>query len=234
MTTRSLKKEKLDDLSLDGEMLHKTLQSLAWINRYFGNRRSIIRAIHAIYKKEKKALAIVDLGCGGGDMALAVAGSLQKHNIQYTITGIDGNAATLAFAQKKCAGYSEINFLQADILSPGFAIPPCDILLSSHFMYHFTEDGLTDFLRNNSSSVSTAFVFSELKRNRLATFLFRCSSFLLPISKLAKEDGLVAIKRSFSKSEWHSVLQRANIGTFRLRDMPLFRVLLIVFSDKKI
>jgi 2-polyprenyl-3-methyl-5-hydroxy-6-metoxy-1,4-benzoquinol methylase len=226
--------EKLDNLSLNGEPLYKALQSLEWINRWFGNHRSVVNAIIGIYKKDKQLLSIVDLGCGGGDLILAVAKALQKNKIQFIITGIDGNANTLEYAQKKCAGFPEINFLQADILSNEIRIQPCDIMISSHFMYHFTGDGLIKFLKINLPSISTAVVFSELKRNRFAMQLFKFSSFLLPLSKLAKEDGLLAIKRSFTKKEWLAILQKAGIGTYSLQSVPLFRILLVVFLFKKI
>jgi methylase of polypeptide subunit release factors len=107
---RSTEKEKLDDLYLQGETLHKALQSHAWINRWFGNHLAVIKAIHRVYHKEKKTLRIVDLGCGGGYLALAVVKSCRKHNIKCSITGIDGNAHTLQYAQKKCRGFREINF----------------------------------------------------------------------------------------------------------------------------
>lgn len=233
MKSRLTEPEQLDDLSLQGEPLYKALQSLAWINRWFGNHRSVIKAIHAINKKQEKPLRIIDLGCGGGDLVLAVARSLQRHTIEFSITGIDGNANSLAYARNKCAAFDEINFVQADILSDQFCIQPCDILISSHFIYHFPEEKLARFLKTNISSVSTAIIFSELERNRLALRLFKFSSFLLPISKLAKKDGLLAIKRSFIKKEWVSIMQQAGISTYRLQTVPLFRILLTIFQQKK-
>lgn len=234
MKIRSSEKERLDDLNLDGETLHQALQSLGWINRWFGNHRSVIKAIHAVQKNEKKLLRIIDLGCGGGDLALAVAKSLRRHKIEFTLTGIDGNANTIAYAQHKCAAYSEIIFLQADIMNKDFCIPPCDILISSHFMYHFTSDALVDLLKSNVSDISTAFIFSELKRNQFAMWLFKYSHFMLPISRLAKADGLLAIQRSFAEKEWLAILQQAGIGTYRLQSVPLFRILLTGFTNSKI
>lgn len=233
MKSRLTGSEKMDDLSLQGEPLYKALQSLAWINRWFGNHRSVIKATHAVYKKQEDPLRIIDLGCGGGDLIFAVARSLRRHKIEYRITGIDGNANSLAYAQKKCAACSEINFIQADILSDAFRLQPCDILISSHFIYHFPEEKLARFLKSSISAVSTAIIFSELERNRLALRLFKFSSFLLPISKLAKEDGLLAIQRSFNKKEWISILQQAGISTYRMRPVPLFRILLTIFTEKK-
>jgi 2-polyprenyl-3-methyl-5-hydroxy-6-metoxy-1,4-benzoquinol methylase len=234
MKTRSSANEKLDDLNLHGETLHKALKSLGWINRWFGNNRSVVNAVLRIAGQEKKTWQIIDLGCGGGDLVLAVAKSLRQHKIEFSITGIDGNANSLAYAQKNCEAFTEINFLQADILITEFNIQPCDILISSHFMYHFSEDALVNFFKKNLSAISTAFIFSELKRNRFAMRLFKFSSFLLPISKLAKEDGLLAIKRSFSEKEWLAILQQAGIGAYRLQRVPLFRLLLTGFLTKKI
>ncbi len=234
MKIRSSDKEKLDDCNLHGEPLHKALQSLEWVNRWFGNHRSVIRAVHERYKKEERPLCIIDLGCGGGDLALAVAKSLRKNNIEFIITGIDGNANTIAYAQKKCAAFPEINFIQANILEKQFSIQPCDILISRHFIYHFPADALIDFLKNKVSAISSVIIFSELKRNRFAMCLFKFSSFLMPISKLAKEDGLLAIKRSFSKKEWLTILQQAGIDTYRLQSVPFFRILLTIYPVTKI
>jgi 2-polyprenyl-3-methyl-5-hydroxy-6-metoxy-1,4-benzoquinol methylase len=234
MKSRLTESEKLDDLSLQGEPLHKALQSLAWINRWFGNHSSVIKAIHALYNEQPKPLRIIDLGCGGGDLILTVAQSLERQKIEFSITGIDGNANSLAYAQKKCAAFKEIDFLQADILSNKFSIQPCDMLISSHFIYHFTDGKLVDFFKNNVAAVSTAIIFSELERNVLALRLFKFSSFLLPISKLAKQDGLLAIKRSFNKKEWSTILQQAGISRYNLITVPVFRILLTITPSNNI
>lgn len=55
---------------------------------------------YCVLQVKKKTWHIIDLGCGGGDLALAVAKSLSRHKIECTITGIDGNANTLAYAEK--------------------------------------------------------------------------------------------------------------------------------------
>lgn len=234
MKPRSSEKEKLDDLNLQGETLHQALQSLQWINKWFGNHRSVLKAIHRVYQKEAKPLRIIDLGCGGGDLALAIAKSMRQHNISCRITGIDGNAQSLLYAQKKSRGFGEIDFLLEDILDEKFSIEPCDILISSHFIYHLSDKALVQFLNKKMSAVSTAVIFSELKRNRLAMLLFKYGRFFLPISKLAKADGILAIKRSFTEKEWLAILRQAGIGTYRLQSVPLFRVLLTIFPIKKI
>lgn len=234
MRTRSDKKEQLDNLSLHGEPLHKALKSLGWINKWFGNHRSTVKSILNVYYKEQKPLKIIDLGCGGGDLIFAIAKALRKKDIRFSIIGIDGNKSSLQYAGEKCAGFGEITFQQEDILSPVFTPAACDILITSHFIYHFRETELVRFINNKLTNVSTAFICSELERSRFALFLFKVTSFLLPISKLAKQDGQLAIKRSLTKKEWLSLLLQTNIENFRLRRVPLFRIQLIVLLNNKI
>lgn len=234
MNSRSAKQEQLDNLSLTGEPLHKALQSLAWINRWLGNYRSTIKAVLAVNHAEKKHLKIIDLGCGGGDLILAIAKALRKKNRTFSIVGIDGNSNSLNYAREKCAGFEEITFEEANILSPAFKPPVCDILISSHFIYHFSEEELACFINTKLSGINIAFICSELERSRIAFFLFKLTGFLLPLSKIARQDGLLAIKRSFTKKEWLIILKKTTIAVFSLRRVLLFRIQLILFFDNKI
>ena len=230
MKTRSTNEEQLDNLSLEGRPLHDALKSLEWINRWFGNHRSMVNSIRRIYQKEKRSLKIVDLGCGGGDLVFQVARSLQKDGQSFSITGIDGNNNALEYARQKCASFPDITFTQADILADDFVIPNCDLLISSHFIYHFEEEKLVRFIDRSLPLISTAFICSELERSGLAAWLFRIGGFFLPISKMAKEDGLLAIKRAFTKKEWVSLLSKTRAPSYELKRVPYFRIRLIIFS----
>ena len=234
MKNLSVQIEKLDDVSLHGEPLHKALKSLSWINKWFGNHSAFIKAIHPVYIEKEKPQSIIDLGCGGGDLILAVAKSLQRRKNKFTITGIDGNANSLSFTKQKCTGFSKINFVYAEILSDEFNIKPCDILIGSHFVYHFSEKRLINFLKKSLPIISTAIIFSKLNRKPIALPLFKFSSFLVPTSKLAKANDMLDIKRLFIKKEWLSILHLAGIGTHRLETVPLLRILLTIFPITKI
>lgn len=229
MNERSLSKEQLDDLSLRGEQLNHALRSLAWINRWFGNTRSAISIIEKLHPDKNSPLKLTDLGCGGGDVALAIGQALRKKGIPFSITGIDGNEHTLAIARSVCAACPEIRFEKADILDPGFSLDACDILFSSHFMYHFREEALVSFLQKNRAAVSTAFICNELERSSVALRLFSWFAFLFPISRMARQDGQLAIRRSFTKKEWIALFEKAGIAHYRIRRVPLFRLQVTIF-----
>ena len=173
MNERSLSKEQLDDLSLRGEQLNHALRSLAWINRWFGNTRSALSIIEKLHTDKNSPLKLTDLGCGGGDVALAIGQALRKKGIPFSITGIDGNEHTLAIARSVCASCPDIRFEKADILDPGFSLDACDILFSSHFMYHFREEALVSFLQKNRSLFQPP--LSAMNSNE-APLRFACSA----------------------------------------------------------
>ncbi|MBL0056292.1 MAG: methyltransferase domain-containing protein [Chitinophagaceae bacterium] len=229
MNKRENRPEQLDDLTLQGETLEGALGSLAWVNRWFGNRRYILKAIRKLCYGTKTTLTLTDLGCGGGDLMLAVATLLRKEKIPFTLTGIDGNEHTLVYAKRKCAAFPEIGFRQADILDPGFRTGPCDILFTSHFLYHFDEQGLVRFLIRQSTDIKKALVCSELDRNRFSILLFRLFGAFMPISRMARQDGELAIKRSFTLEEWKNILKKANRTHYHLERIPFFRIGLICY-----
>ncbi|MBQ4818543.1 methyltransferase domain-containing protein [Aquimarina sp. MMG016] len=219
--------EQLDNLSLSGKVLQNTLSSLKLINSIFGNHRQLSKAVLKYCKAQpnNKHIHIVDLGCGGGDCIYKISSKLKKHNINVTFTGIDGNPNSIAYASQNNPDPKHINFITKNILSNDFMIPQCDLIISSHFMYHFTNQGLHIFLDKLKSEKIKHVIFSELRRSKIPYYLFRISSFTLPISEIAKKDGLIAIQRAFTDDELKNIIQKSNISKYEIIKKPWFRMI---------
>ena len=78
--------------------------------------------------------AVVDLGCGRGQLGLALlaAGSAER------LTGLDRDGAKLAEARRAAAGLPA-RFAEADLADPGLALPECDTLLMVDVLYQLPE-----------------------------------------------------------------------------------------------
>lgn len=233
MKERLLLAEQLDDFDLQGEVLHQTLKSLAWINKWLGNHQSISKAVRKVFKGKNKdrEFHIVDLGCGGGDVLRMLAKKLSKRGYACKFTGIDGNPHTLAYAKALSNQFPQIDYLQADILSPEFSIPSCDLLISSHFLYHFEAQSMVRFLKQNLRKVGIAFFNSGLERNKIALLLFQTFSWMMPVNQLARTDGRLAIKRAFTFSELQEVLSQIPDIHFQLNRVPMFRLETSIFPS---
>ena len=228
---RSSEKEQMDNLTLKGKALHDTLDGLSLINRYLGNTNATFAAVKKEIINTNRPLKIIDLGCGGGDNLRAIADWSNEKKYTVDLIGIDGNAAILEYAIAKNNSIIQIDYLQADILDPAFLMPKCDLLISSHFMYHFSDEALVKFLFQAKEKVAHKIIFSELQRSAIAYNLFRLGSVFLPFSKMVKQDGLKAIRRSFKKKELESIFNKAGIENYKIQRKWVFRYLVEIFKQ---
>jgi len=228
LRSRSKIKEKLDDLSLSGNELISTLKSLKSINLALGNTRQIKKSVLGVYSDMpyQSETHIVDLGCGGGDVLCSLIRKLKRENINVTGLGIDGNAASIAYANKNNTIDESIKFSTADILNTDFIIPNCDILISTHFIYHFDDKSLISFLDKLKRTSVKHIIFSDLYRSKTAYFLFKIFSVILPVSKMAKTDGLLAIRRAFTQNELRAIIEASQFESYTIKKKPFFRLLI--------
>lgn len=225
---RSYQSEQLDNLELDGPVLRETLKELAFINRLFGSTRAIRSGVQKLIDgSPQKKWRIVDLGCGGGDILIDLALWAQQKEIEATFIGIDGNPASIRHAESLSGDLATIDWQTEDILSPDFQIPPCDLVISSHFLYHLEEQQLTEFIIRQSRFSTKGWVISELIRNKWAPFGFHLVCRMMGLSSLTRLDGILAIERALKPSEWRKILNLT--GTkFSIKKKWIFRQQIII------
>jgi 2-polyprenyl-3-methyl-5-hydroxy-6-metoxy-1,4-benzoquinol methylase len=228
LSKRSSEKENMDNFELSGNDLIKTLIGLTSINKTLGNTASTLKAVKKELLKINKPVKIVDLGCGGGDNMRAIENWCHKNNRAIELLGIDANPQIIEYAQQQNNSNSNINYLIADVLVDDFKLPTCDMLISSHFMYHFSDNEMVEFLKKSKPNVSSTFIFSELQRNSFAYLLFKIGSIFLPFSKIVKQDGLLAIRRAFTKKELIDILERAQFTDYKISWKWAFRFLIVI------
>ena len=223
---RSTEKEQLDNLEIGGARLAKTLDGLSIINRFLGNTNTTFTAVKPILIQAETTLTVIDLGCGGGDNLRKIANWCSKKSIRVRLIGIDGNLNILDYALSKNTSSIAVEYVQADILSSDFELPYCDILLSSHFVYHISDAKLVQFLKRAKTRVKHHIIFSELERNSLAYSLFKMGSLFMPFTKMVKHDGALAIQRAFTKEELASILIKAGFSNSQITRKWAFRLLI--------
>ncbi|WP_024770582.1 methyltransferase domain-containing protein [Aquimarina macrocephali] len=231
LRVRLHKPEQLDNLSLSGGILDTTLASLKFINTYFGNHRQLSKAIlhYCITHPTIEKIHIVDIGCGGGDCIAHISETLKKHNMKATFTGIDGNPKSISYAQQNNPDPTHISFNAANILDKDFALPNCDLLISSHFIYHFNNEHLIYFLKKLQSNTVKHIIFSELYRSKMAYHMFKTIRFMLPVSDMAKKDGLIAIQRAFTNKELETIIRKSTIEKHSITKKPFFRMIAQIY-----
>ena len=98
-------------------------------------------------------------------------------------------------------------------------------MICSHFIYHFDNKSLVHFLKQLKEQKIKYLIFSELYRSKTAYYLFKTIRHFIPISKIAREDGLLAIQRSFSVDELEDILCQTKVKKFKINKKLFFRMI---------
>src|SRR5687768_1070598 len=89
--------EWMDDPGLDGERHRQALAGLQRINTWSRSGIVIWRAIERLAKTHSLAeISILDLACGGGDVALSVASAARARGLRVRLTGCDFSPVAIA------------------------------------------------------------------------------------------------------------------------------------------
>ncbi len=208
---RSTEEEIMDDLSMEGDMLRNTLDQLVLINKRLGGNKATINGLHTLLKAapKKDSISIVDLGCGSGDILRAVAEYGRKNNFTFKLTGIDANEYTVNYAQKLSVNYPEISYIQMDVQSIEFSDISFDIVITTLFLHHFTDQEIKRLLIPIVNKVRMGVVINDLHRSTVAYFLFKVMSLFIK-NPMVKKDGAISVLRGFKKKELINISKKLN------------------------
>lgn len=199
---RSTEVEMMDDFEIGGESLTRSLDQLAVINFLLGGNTVTVKGLKKLLKNQskKEVYKIIDLGCGNGEMLRIIAEYGRKKGFTFKLSGIDANENTVNYAEASSADYPEIEFKQSNVLDANFDIEPCDIVLTTLFLHHFTEEEIIVLLKKVIIKTKIGILVNDLHRHKMAYYLFKI--FCLPISnKMIVNDGLISILKGFTSED---------------------------------
>ena len=209
---RSNAVEIMDDLSINGDQLFKTLDQLAIINKWLGGNSITINGIKRLLKNhpKDKSITIIDLGCGDGDMLRQVFNYGKREGYSFKLIGIDANEHTINYAKKKSNDYPEISYLKQDVFSKEFENLSYDIVLSTLFLHHFNEEQIIDLVSTLLEKSRLGIIVNDLHRHPLAYYLFKLLSLTIS-NEMVKYDGLTSILRGFKRKELQRISKQLHV-----------------------
>ena len=203
---RSYQKELLDQDFIPFADIKQNMKELDFINKWLGGHKITIDAFKYLATGKNK-ISLCEIGCGGGDNLSAIYRWCRKKNIELDITGIDikEECINYAISQKRIPG---ANWIICDYKEVFFDTKP-DIIFSSLFCHHFTDEELIFQLNWMKQNSKVGFFINDLHRNFLAYYSIKFLTQLFSKSYLVKNDAPLSVARGFSNSDLVNLCTRA-------------------------
>ena len=229
----------MDRPDADPELLSNTYRQFSVINRLLSGWKTIYqREIRPTARELNRPVRILDIGCGGGDILFTLHQMCKKDGIVAELTGIDPDKRSIDFASGRVSDgairffhqtASEHAFEQASELASELANSGerYDYVISNHLLHHLQDEEVRKLASDACDLALHQVIFNDISRSAIGYLLFQVTTPLLFRRSFISKDGLISIRRSFTRDELAQLLGEK----WSVRPMVPFR-LLAVYSRK--
>lgn len=201
------------------------LQKLNNTYRYFPLINRLVAGWRRVYERHILPLrprSLLDVGCGGGDVARALADWAARDGLSLSVTGIDPDPRALTFAASRPNphGVQFQNAYSGDLVATKEQF---DVVVSNHLLHHLTPQELQNLCHDCAQLAAQKVVHNDIRRSDLAYLGFTLTAPFFPDSFITY-DGLVSIRRSFTRAELSALVP----GRWQVEALFPYRNLLLL------
>jgi len=209
--SRSAELVELMDEPCSREEMRACLRDLARLNQWFLGYRPTLRWLERFqFSQNGRPAHIVDIGCGFGDGLRRIEEWAAQRRIAVELTGCDLNPDAVAIAAEASPKRSRIEWVAADVFSFK-TTKPIDIVVSSLFTHHLTEEQIVRFLMWMENVAQMGWFINDLSRASIPYRLLKAFSKLAGLHPFVQHDGPVSIARAFVAEDWRRICMAAEL-----------------------
>lgn len=200
--------EALDSRAVAPDVARATLRDIARTNAWFGGRPAVAYAFRRLVRGRAITgpLTVLDVASGGGDVPHYLVSRMRTRGITLQAVALDHlrQAARLARARRLSA-------IVADFEALPIRDRSADIAIASLVLHHLPRDRIVPFLRSLDQLARFGVIVTDLERSRLAAHGIRLASAVLRFHPATRHDGLVSVRRGFTRRELTRLLTAAGV-----------------------
>lgn len=191
--------EEMDRPGCDPARLDRTYAQFGIVNRAVSGWRSIYRRRIRPLLSASSVATLLDIGCGGGDVAVLLARWAARDGLRLEITAIDPDERAYRFALRR-PGTPGVTFRRVSTSELTAEGRTFDIVISNHVLHHLSPPDFGQFLADSALLCRGAVIHNDIRRGPAAYALFFAGSWPFPGSYI-RADGLTSIRRSYTTDE---------------------------------
>ncbi|MCQ9163460.1 class I SAM-dependent methyltransferase [Arthrobacter sp. STN4] len=198
-------REEMDRPDCDPVRLARTYAQFPRVNAVVSGSRAVYRDRIRPLLSPTTATTLLDVGCGGGDIARRLARWAEHDSFLLDITAIDPDQRALDFATAR-PGRPRLAFRRAyssDLVREGAFF---DLVISNHMLHHLAPAELQGLLSDSERLATRAVIHGDIARSPAAYALFAAGTLPFFPGSFIRCDGLTSIRRSYTPAELRAVV----------------------------
>jgi 2-polyprenyl-3-methyl-5-hydroxy-6-metoxy-1,4-benzoquinol methylase len=227
---RDRRPEVMDQPDLNPERHHRALAALSRVNFLSATAGSFFPRLQALQASlGTPQLRILDIACGGGDVAIRLAKRADRAGLDWRIAGCDISPVAIEHASGRAVQHGvSIHFFVHDLLRAPVA--GCfDAVICSLFLHHLDEAqaiGLLRTLPRVCDEGPALILVNDLDRSVLGLGLAYLIPRLLTTSDVVHADATDSVRAAFTLAEALRLADQAGLHGAQIRRCWPFRWLL--------
>ncbi len=207
----------MDQPDLEEGLHRAALVGLEQINRISRTSAILWPCIRRLANENgARQLRVLDVACGGGDVAIALKRRAEKLGVSLHVAGCDISPVALKFAARRAARCGlRVRFFQADAIAS--TLPPdYDVVMCSLFLHHLARHDAVTVLGKMAGAARRLVLVDDLVRSRLGYLLALLGTRLFTRSSVVRFDGPLSVRRAFDENEVILLAKAAGLKDTRL------------------
>lgn len=163
-------------------------------------------------------IRVLDLACGGGDIAIRLARRAQRKQVPMIFHGCDVSSTAVSVAREAAlkAGIHSMAVFQCDVVK-GQLPRDYDVIMCSLFLHHLSDADGPAVLQAMATAARRAILVDDLLRSSLGFALCSVGCRILTRSRIVHKDGPLSVRAAYSKSEIQRLIVASGLDGAKVR-----------------
>lgn len=227
LRNRNRQAEVMDDPLIERERFIGALKGLHRVNIATQTTRLLWPDIVAAAAHHgERQLRVLDVGSGGGDVAVSLWKRAQRAGLNVAIDGCDISPNALTHARDHARRRdADVTFFSHDVLAS--PLPEgYDVIMCTLFLHHLPRKNAIAFLKNAADKARNRVVIQDLVRGRLGYLTAYWGVRFLLCNDVCRIDGPRSVESAFTRSEGINLMRQAGLEEFEVAKRFPFRMIM--------